>query len=73
MKTPHLEDPLPASNIRVAVAALMKTLSQENGPYGITANTVATGPFESDPSRQYRRRVHQEPVLKTEGSAGRNE
>jgi 3-oxoacyl-[acyl-carrier protein] reductase len=54
MKTPHLEDPMPASNIRVAVAALMKTLSQENGPYGITANTVATGPFESELSRDYR-------------------
>jgi 3-oxoacyl-[acyl-carrier protein] reductase len=54
MKTPHLEDPMPASNIRVAVAALMKTLSQENGPYGITANTVATGPFESELSRAYR-------------------
>ncbi|HSV34291.1 MAG TPA: SDR family oxidoreductase [Ramlibacter sp.] len=54
MKTPHLEDPMPASNIRVAVAALMKTLSQENGPYGITANTVATGPFESELSREYR-------------------
>ena len=54
MKVPHLEDPMPATNIRVAVAALMKTLSQENGPYGITANTVATGPFESELSREYR-------------------
>ena len=54
MKTPHLDDPMPASNIRVAVAALMKTLSQENGPYAITANTVATGPFESELSRDYR-------------------
>lgn len=45
---------MPASNIRVAVAALMKTLSQENGPFGITANTVATGPFESELSREYR-------------------
>lgn len=54
MKVPHLEDPMPATNIRVAVAALMKTLAQENGPYGITANTIATGPFESELSREYR-------------------
>jgi len=54
MKTPHLDDPMPATNTRVAVAALMKTLSQENGPYGITANTIATGPFESELSRDYR-------------------
>lgn len=54
MKTPHLDDPMPATNIRVAAAALMKTLSQENGPYGITANTIATGPFESELSREYR-------------------
>lgn len=54
MKVPHLEDPMPATNIRVAVAALMKTLSQENGPYGITSNTIATGPFDSELSRDYR-------------------
>lgn len=54
MKTPHLDDPMPATNTRVAVAALMKTLSQENGPHGITANTIATGPFESELSRDYR-------------------
>ena len=39
MKVPHLEDPMPATNIRVAVAALMKTLAQEGGPHGITAKT----------------------------------
>ena len=54
MKTPHLEDPMPATNIRVAVAALMKTFSQENGGFGITANTIATGPFDSELSRAYR-------------------
>jgi 3-oxoacyl-[acyl-carrier protein] reductase len=54
MKTPHLEDPMPATNTRVAVAALMKTLAQEYGPYGITANTIATGPFDSELSREYR-------------------
>jgi 3-oxoacyl-[acyl-carrier protein] reductase len=54
MKNPHLEDPMPATNIRVAVNGLMKTLSQENGPYGITANVIATGPFDSELSRDYR-------------------
>ncbi len=54
MKVPHLEDPMPAVNIRVAVNALMKTLSQEYGPHGITANVIATGPFDSELSRDYR-------------------
>jgi len=54
MKSPHLEDPMPAVNIRVAVSAVMKTLAQEYGPYGITANVIATGPFDSELSRDYR-------------------
>ncbi len=32
----------------------MKTLAQEYGPYGITANVIATGPFDSELSRDYR-------------------
>jgi 3-oxoacyl-[acyl-carrier protein] reductase len=54
MKVPHLEDPMPATNTRVAVNGLMKTLAQENGPYGITANVIATGPFDTELSQQYR-------------------
>lgn len=54
MKVPHLEDPMPATNTRVAVNALMKTISQEYGAFGITANVIATGPFETELSRDYR-------------------
>jgi 3-oxoacyl-[acyl-carrier protein] reductase len=54
MKVPHLEDPMPSTNTRVAVNGLMKTLAQEYGPYNITANVIATGPFDSELSRQYR-------------------
>jgi 3-oxoacyl-[acyl-carrier protein] reductase len=63
MKVPHLEDPMPAVNIRVAVNAVMKTLAQEYGPFGITANVIATGPFDSELSRDYRA---SDPGVKTE-------
>lgn len=45
---------MPATNTRVAVNELMKTLSQELGPFGITANVIATGPFDTALSRDYR-------------------
>lgn len=73
MMTPHLEDPMPATNIRVAVAALIKTLSQENGPFGITANTVATGPFDGELSRDYRiGHRHQDRRVVRQDAAGRS-
>jgi 3-oxoacyl-[acyl-carrier protein] reductase len=53
IKVPHLEDPLYSFNTRVAAASVIKTLAHEYGPYGITANTVATGPFLTEGSRQY--------------------
>ncbi|MBB4614236.1 SDR family NAD(P)-dependent oxidoreductase [Novosphingobium taihuense] len=53
MKVLHLEDPMYAQNLRVAAAALIKTLSHEYGTFGITANTIATGPFMSEVARRY--------------------
>jgi 3-oxoacyl-[acyl-carrier protein] reductase len=47
-KVPHQEDPVPANDVRIAVVPLMRILSQEYGPYGVTANTIATGPFDSE-------------------------
>jgi 3-oxoacyl-[acyl-carrier protein] reductase len=55
LKTPHQEDPLPGIDAgRAGVAPLMKILAHEYGRYGITANTIATGPFDSELSRAYR-------------------
>jgi 3-oxoacyl-[acyl-carrier protein] reductase len=52
-KTPHQEDPMPATDVRIAVAPLMRILAFEYGRYGITANTIATGPFHSELSDAY--------------------
>ncbi|MGE0387702.1 MAG: SDR family oxidoreductase [Gammaproteobacteria bacterium] len=53
MKTPHLHDLMYLQNTRVAVNGVMKTLAHEYGAYGITANTIATGPFLTEVSRAY--------------------
>jgi 3-oxoacyl-[acyl-carrier protein] reductase len=53
MKEPHVEDPMYIGNTRVAAAALIKTLAHEYGRDGITANTIATGPFLTELSRSY--------------------
>jgi NAD(P)-dependent dehydrogenase (short-subunit alcohol dehydrogenase family) len=53
MKVPHLDDPMYAQNVRVAAAGVVKTLSHEYGRHGITANTIATGPFLSGLSLDY--------------------
>jgi 3-oxoacyl-[acyl-carrier protein] reductase len=54
-KTPHQEDPMPATDAgRGGIPSLMRILAHECGPFGITANTIATGPFDSELSRQYR-------------------
>jgi 3-oxoacyl-[acyl-carrier protein] reductase len=47
MKEPHREDPIISSNIRVAACGLMKTLANEYGQYGITANVIAPGPVDT--------------------------
>jgi len=53
MKSLHLDDPMYAQNVRVAAAGVVKTLSHEYGKYGITANTIATGPFLTGLSKDY--------------------
>lgn len=53
VKTPHLDDPMYTSNTRVAVVGVVKTLAHEYGRFGITANTIATGPFLTELSREY--------------------
>jgi 3-oxoacyl-[acyl-carrier protein] reductase len=53
VKTPHLEDPMYTNNTRVAVAGVIKTLAHEYGRHGITANTIATGPFLTGLSKSY--------------------
>lgn len=53
-KTPHQEDPMPATDAgRIGITPLMRILSYEYGQYGITANTIATGPFNSELSAAY--------------------
>jgi 3-oxoacyl-[acyl-carrier protein] reductase len=47
MKEPHRDDPVVMSNIRVAASGLMKTLANEYGPDGITANVIAPGPIDT--------------------------
>src|SRR5262245_447143 len=47
MREPHRDDPVLLSNIRVAACGLMKSLSNELGEFGITANVIAPGPVDS--------------------------
>ena len=61
-KTPHQEDPMPATDVRIAVAPLQRILAHEYGRWGITANIIATGPFESELSRDY---LASSPEIKT--------
>lgn len=53
MKVLHLDDPMYAQNTRVAAAAIVKTMAHEFGPFGITANTIATGPFMTGLTQDY--------------------
>jgi 3-oxoacyl-[acyl-carrier protein] reductase len=45
VKMPHFENNLPLANLRVGTIGLLKTLSNEYGEYGITANSIAPGPI----------------------------
>jgi len=62
-KTPHQEDPMPANDVRIATASIQRILAHEFGGFGITANTIATGPFDSELSRDYRA---SKPAVKTD-------
>jgi 3-oxoacyl-[acyl-carrier protein] reductase len=55
VKTPHAPpNTMILSNInRLGVVGLMKTLSMEYGPFGITANVIGTGRFATDTSQGY--------------------
>lgn len=54
MKTPALVNPLILSNIgRLGVVALMKSLSYDLAPNGITVNTLATGAFRTFIAEDY--------------------
>jgi len=53
-KTPHQEDPMPATDAgRMGVAPLMRILAHEYGRYDITANTTAAGPFNTGGAKKY--------------------
>lgn len=53
MKNPNSIDPIYTQNIRVAGAALMKTMTYEFSPSNITFNTVAIGAFHTDLAKDY--------------------
>lgn len=53
MKSPNSLDPIYSQNIRVAGAALMKTLTHEFSARGITFNTLAIGAIHTDLARAY--------------------
>jgi 3-oxoacyl-[acyl-carrier protein] reductase len=53
VKTLHLKDPMYFSNMRIEAVAITKTLAHEFGREGITANVIATGPFQTERSRNY--------------------
>jgi len=53
VKIPHLKFLLYATNVRVASAAIAKTMSFEFAKDNITVNTIATGPFPSALADQY--------------------
>lgn len=53
MKAPNSIDPSYAQNIRVAAAALMKTLTYEFSRHQITFNTLAIGAFHTEVAKAY--------------------
>lgn len=53
LKEPHRVDPMYSASMRVATAPMLKILAHEYGKDGITFNTIATGNFNTELSREY--------------------
>jgi 3-oxoacyl-[acyl-carrier protein] reductase len=73
MKEPHLIDPMYSASMRVATCSMLKIMSHEYGRDGITFNTIATGNFSTELSREYMQdpRAYPEEVLMGPTSVGR--
>lgn len=53
VKEPHRIDPMYSASMRVATAPMLKILAHEYGKDGITFNSIATGNFKTELSREY--------------------
>jgi 3-oxoacyl-[acyl-carrier protein] reductase len=53
VKEPHLIDPMYSASMRVATCSMLKIMSHEYGRDGITFNSIATGAFLTELSREY--------------------
>jgi 3-oxoacyl-[acyl-carrier protein] reductase len=53
VKEPHLIDPMYSASMRVATCSMLKIMSNEYGRDGITFNSIATGAFSTELSREY--------------------
>jgi 3-oxoacyl-[acyl-carrier protein] reductase len=73
MKEPHLTDPMYSASMRVATCSMLKIMSHEYGRHNITFNSIATGNFSTELSREYMQdpRAYPEEVLMGPTSAGR--
>jgi 3-oxoacyl-[acyl-carrier protein] reductase len=73
MKEPHLVDPMYSASMRVATCSMLKILSHEYGRDGITFNSIATGNFSTELSREYMKdpRAYPEDFLMGPTAVGR--
>jgi 3-oxoacyl-[acyl-carrier protein] reductase len=53
VKEPHLIDPMYSASMRVATCSMLKIMSHEYGRHNITFNSIATGAFSTELSREY--------------------
>jgi 3-oxoacyl-[acyl-carrier protein] reductase len=58
VKEPHLIDPMYSASMRVATCSMLKIMSHEYGRDGVTFNTIATGAFLTELSREYMQDDH---------------